>query len=86
MSAVLLLCGSVAALLGAWRSYAVAREALTPFVHDGEPTRSAIESARPVTERPRVRLFVRRVAVSLAWLAVAMYGLYLVSAAEAVAG
>jgi hypothetical protein len=59
-----------------------AREALGPVAHDGEPTRTAIEAARPVLQRARVRPFLRRVAASLAWLAVAMYGLFLATAAE----
>ena len=61
-------CGGMAVVIGSWRSYAVAREALAPLAHDGDPTRTEIESARPFPMRPRVRLFARRVAVSLAWL------------------
>ncbi len=74
----------VAAVIGVWRSYAVAREALAPVAHEGDPTRTAIEATRPLPLRPRVRLFVRRVVVSVAWLTVALYGLYLVVRGEAV--
>ena len=56
------------------------------MAHDGDPTRTEIEAARPLVERPRVRLFARRAAVSLGWLAVAFYGLYLVVCGQAVPG
>ena len=79
MSLLLTACGIVAAVIGSWRSYAVVRSALGPIVHEGEPTRTAVETAWPVQRRPRVRLFVRRVVTSIAWLAIAMYGLYLAS-------
>ena len=82
MTPLLLLCGVTAVALGTWRGYVNAREALGPVVHDGEPTRTAIEAARPLLQRTRVRRFLRGLAASLAWLAVAMYGLFLVSAAE----
>jgi hypothetical protein len=77
MGLVLAACGSTAAVIGAWRGYAVAREALAPLAHDGDPTRSAIDATRPIHGRIRVRLFARRVAVSIAWVTIAMYGLYL---------
>ncbi len=76
---VLELTGGFAAIVGAWRSYAVAREAIAPFVHEGDPTRTAIEATRPIPMRPRVRLFARRVSTSLVWLLVAFYGLYLLA-------
>lgn len=79
--AVLLLCGLTAAVLGTWRGYVVAREAVGPFVHEGDPTRTLIEAGRPIHARPRVRLFARRVLVACGWLALAMYGLYLCAAA-----
>ncbi len=78
MGIVLEACGAVAAVIGGWRSYAMAREALAPLAHDGDPTRSAIEAAQPLRLRPRVRLFARRVILSVGWLLVAFYGLYLV--------
>ena len=80
MGAILLVSGLVVVAFGMWRGYANAREALGPLVHEGEPTRTAIERGRPLLARARVRLFARRVAVSLAWIAVAMYGGFLVSA------
>ena len=59
--------------------YAVAREAISPLVHAGEPTRTAIEATRPLLARPRVRLFVRRLTTSIGWIAIALYGLFLAS-------
>jgi hypothetical protein len=79
MGLVLALCGCTAALIGAWRGYAVAREALAPLAHDGDPTRSAIDATRPLYGRMRVRLFARRIVISVAWLTVSMYGLYLLT-------
>jgi hypothetical protein len=79
VGAILGLCGGVAAIVGAWRGYALAREAIAPLAHAGEPTRTAIEATRPLLARSRVRLFARRVAVSLGWIAIAIYGLYLLS-------
>ena len=78
-AAILLACGTAALVIGTWRSYALAREALSPIVHEGERTRTTVESSLPVHQRSRIRRFARRVAVSVGWLAVAMYGLYLVS-------
>ncbi len=60
MGAILGLCGLIAAVVGAWRGYAVARQAIAPLVHGGDPTRTAIEATRPILERPRVRLVFRR--------------------------
>jgi hypothetical protein len=80
MGLLLVGCGLTALAIGGWRGYSLAREALAPLVHDGEPTRTAIEAARPVHTRFRVRLFVRRVTAAAAWLVVALYGLYLVQA------
>jgi len=79
MGLVLALCGCTAALIGAWRGYAVAREALSPLVHDGDPTRTAIDATRPLYGRMRIRLFARRIVISVAWLTVSMYGLYLLT-------
>lgn len=83
---ILTTCGLIVAGIGGWRAYAVAREAVGPLARDGDPTRSVIESSRPLLARTRVRLFARRVAVALGWLALAMYGLFLVSAGQAVSG
>jgi hypothetical protein len=79
VGAILGLCGLTAAFVGAWRGYAVAREAIAPLAHTGEPTRTAIEATRPFLARPRVRLFVRRLTISVGWIAIAMYGLFLAS-------
>jgi hypothetical protein len=80
MGFLLVGCGLTALAIGGWRGYALAREALAPLVHAGDPTRTAIEAARPVHARFRVRLFARRVTVAAAWLVIAMYGLYLMAA------
>ena len=76
---VLILSGTFAVVWGLWRGYAAARAALLPLVHDGEPTRGLIEASRPVYARTRVRVAARNVAISVAWLGVAMYGLYLLT-------
>jgi hypothetical protein len=82
MQLLLEACGIVAVVIGGWRSYAMAREALGPVAHQGDPTRTALEAGRPILERTRVRRFLRRVAISLAWLLVAGYGLYLVAVGQ----
>jgi hypothetical protein len=83
MPVLVTMCGLVALVLGAWRSYAVAREALAPLIHDGDPTRTAVDATRPLVARYRVRLFARRVGVSIGWLIVSFYGLYLAAAGSA---
>jgi hypothetical protein len=85
MSAILLGCGLAAAGIGTWRSYAAARAAIAPLVHDGDPTRTAIEATRPVLLRSKVRLFARRIATSIVWLGVAFYGAFMASVAAAMA-
>jgi hypothetical protein len=80
VGAVLMLSGVIAATYGSWRGYASARSALVPLVRDGDETRSRIEAARPVHDRPRVRVAARRVVFALVWIAVAMYGLFLLTA------
>ncbi|HEX8941395.1 MAG TPA: hypothetical protein VF763_14705 [Candidatus Limnocylindrales bacterium] len=79
IGAVLVACGIVLAAVGTWRSYAVARQVVAPLVHEGDPTRQAIEARRPLPLRPRVQVAARRLAVSLGWLLVAFYGLYLIT-------
>jgi hypothetical protein len=76
---VLILTGTFALAWGLVRGYVSARVALLSLVGDGEPTRSLIESSRPVYARARVRARARRVASSVLWLTVAMYGLFLVT-------
>jgi hypothetical protein len=80
MGIVLTTCGLLAAGIGLWRGYANARLALGPLVHEGEPTRTAVEAGRPLLGRSRVRAFARRAGASVVWLVVAFYGLFLVSA------
>ena len=79
MGLLLVLSGLTAAAFGLWRGYAAARGALGPLIHDGEPTRTAIEAARPLHARSRVRLFARRASLSVLWLVVGFYGLFLVA-------
>jgi hypothetical protein len=69
--------GAVLAVVGGWRGYGFARRALAPLIHDGEPTRTLVESLRPPPFRPRVRTMVSRVVLSVLWLGLAFYGLYL---------
>lgn len=85
MSIVLQACGLVAVVLAGWRSYATARDAVLPLAHDGDPTRTAIESARPLPLRPRVRRFARHATLALGWLLVCFYGLYLFAAGQEIA-
>jgi hypothetical protein len=75
--AVLVISGVFAAVYGSWRGYVAARRAVLPLVREGDETRTLIEAARPLHERSRVRIAVRHVGLSLMWLGVAMYGLYL---------
>lgn len=78
MSFLLILCGAIAAAAGLYRGFILAREALAPLAHEGDPTRTAIEATRPFPARPRVRRLVSRVLGAVVWLVVAMYGLYLI--------
>lgn len=78
MSFLLILCGAIAATTGLYRGFVLAREALAPLAHEGDPTRTAIEATRPFPARPRVRRFASRVLGAFVWLIVAMYGLYLI--------
>ena len=82
MALVLVLTGLVAAVVGTWRGYANAREVLAPVMHPGEPTRTAVEATQPFHERARIRRAVRSLVAAIAWLGIAMYGLFLVAAAE----
>ena len=86
MGVVLMTSGLVLAAFGPWNGCRNARDAVVPAVHDGDPTRSAIDAARPLHARPSVRRFARSVAVSLGWLALALYGIFLVSAGSAAGG
>jgi len=79
MPFLLVLTGLTTAAIGTWRSYGAARLAVAPLVHLGERTRTALDAGLPVHERSRVRLFVRRVTLSIAWLVIGFYGLFLAS-------
>jgi hypothetical protein len=83
MGSLILLCGVIAALAGTWRGYENARIALAPLIHDGDPTRTAIEANQPFLARPRVRRVAGSLGLSIGWLAVAMYGLYLAASGAA---
>jgi hypothetical protein len=74
---VLIAAGAFLAAWGSWRGYVAARAALVPFVREGEPTRTLVEASRPVHARSRVRIMARHVVAAVAWLSVAMYGLFL---------
>ena len=74
---VLVISGLFAVVYGTWRGYAAARQAVLPLVREGDETRTLIDAARPVHERSRVRLAARHAGLSMIWLGVAMYGLYL---------
>jgi hypothetical protein len=82
MATLLLISGLTVTAIATWRGYANARAALGSASDEGDPTRAAIEAARPLLARTRVRRFVRSVAISLGWLVLAMYGLFLASSAE----
>ncbi|HYO42710.1 MAG TPA: hypothetical protein VES19_05870 [Candidatus Limnocylindrales bacterium] len=77
LSAVLIATGLFATAWGCWRGYAAARAALVPLLREGEPTRALVDASRPVHARVRVRVAARHVVVSVLWLAIAMYGLFL---------
>jgi hypothetical protein len=79
MGLLLMACGLALAVVGTWSGYRNAREAIAPAVHESDPTRRAIEAARPFHARAGVRRFAKSVAASLAWLALALYGLFLAS-------
>lgn len=81
---VLLTSGLFALVYGLWRGYVCARDAVAPFLRQGEPTRAAIEAARPVHERLTVRASVRSAAHAMLWIAISLYGLYLATVGLAV--
>ena len=83
MEPVLLACGLAATAIGTWRGYANARAVVAPLVHPGDATRTAVEATAPVAERARVRRIARNLVAAIAWLVIALYGLFLVAAAEA---
>ena len=86
MATLLVVVGTAVVALAAWRGYAAARVAVGPLVHDGDPTRSLIEASRPIHERARIRSFARGVTLSIGWIVVATYGLFLLAVGLAGAG
>ncbi len=86
MGVLLVTCGFVLTGVGSWSGYRNARDAVTPAVHDGDPTRSAIDGARPLLARRAARRFARSLAVAAVWLALALYGVFLVSAGTILGG
>ena len=75
--------GLVLTVVGLMRSYVVARTALAPLIHQGDPTRAAVEALRPLPFRPKFRTVLTRALVSMAWLGLSLYGLYLLVRASA---
>ena len=81
---ILVISGLFALVYGTRRGYVAARQAVLPLVRQGDETRTLIEATRPLRERSRMRIAVRHVGLSLLWLGVAMYGLYLATVGVAV--
>ena len=75
---VMEVCGFILVTIGGWRSYAMVLEAMQPIADDGDPTRMALEASRPAPLRPKVRTLARRIAVSIGWLVLASFGVYLI--------
>jgi len=86
LSVVLVLSGLFATVYGMSRGYVAARGALLPLLREGEPTRTLIDAGRPIHARSRVRVALRQVVVAVAWLTVALYGMYLATVGAAMAG
>ena len=83
MEAVLLACGLAATAIGTWRGYANARAVVAPVVHPGDATHTSVDASTSVADRARVRRAARHLVVAIAWLVIAMYGLFLVATADA---
>jgi hypothetical protein len=81
---LLVACGAVLGVSGTWNAYRNARDSLVPFTSPGDPTRAAIDAARPLVARPKLRRAARHVSLAMGWLVAATYGLYLASAGLAV--
>lgn len=77
LSAILVVSGLFATAYGLWRGYVAARSALLPLLRDGDPTRTLVEASQPLHARSRVRLAARHVLLAIAWIGVAMYGMFL---------
>ena len=81
---VLVGSGLFATVYGTWRGYVAARSAMLPLMREGDPTRTLIEAGRPIHARSRVRIALRQVMLAVAWLTVALYGMYLATVGTAV--
>jgi hypothetical protein len=79
VGAVLVLAGLVLFVYATSRGFGAARAALVPLLTQGDPTRTLIDATRPLREQSRVRIAVRSVAISIGWIVVAGYGLFLAS-------
>jgi hypothetical protein len=79
VGAVLVLAGLVLFVYATSRGYGAARAALVPLLTEGDPTRTLIDATRPLRDQSRVRIAVRSVAISIGWIVVAGYGLFLAS-------
>jgi len=86
MGLLLMICGLVLTGTGTWFGYRNAREAIVPAMGAGDPTRAAIDAARPLDARVGMRRVVRSVAAAIAWLVLALYGLYLAQTGMIVGG
>jgi len=84
MEPVLLVCGLAATAIGTWRGYVNARAVVAPLVHPAAPP-TPVEATTPVAERARVGRAARHLVAAVAWLVIALYGLFLVAAAETAA-
>ncbi len=84
ITGLLLTCGIVLAGLGSWYGYLHARRAILAPLREAEPTRARIESSRPILTRTWVRRFARSAILSVCWLCIALYGLYMASTSLAV--
>jgi hypothetical protein len=82
MEPVLLACGVAATAIGTWRGYVNARAVVAPLAHPGDAPSATVEATTPVAERARVRQAARRLVAAVAWLVIALYGLFLVAAAD----
>ena len=85
MEPVLLACGLAATAIGTWRGYVNARAVMAPLVRPADATPTTVKSTTPDAERARVRQVARNLVAAIAWLVIALYGLFLVASAEAAA-
>jgi hypothetical protein len=77
-------CGVIVAEIGTWSGYRNARDAIAPTGRQGDPSRSAIDAARPLYARIAVRRFARSAVFAVGWLVLALYGLSLASSVSLV--